>query len=167
MYFLNGDRIYIKPVTGRTSMDEQLMDCLGQLARKNKAKKIYKLNFFADTPSSEIYQQIKYKLEKLATVIFNSPVIVSLISQSPLTCKILVEAFYYDSSVWKSFFFKDEYGAAILFNRGNTEILIGNLQDSSHGFCKINAEKIFTSFSTLLEKYQFPVSSIVRQWNYI
>ncbi len=167
MYFLNGDRIYIKPANACTSLDNQLIDCLGQLKKINSGKKIFKLNFFADTPSDEIYEQLQAKVKQLVSEKFQTPVICGLIAQPPLTCRILVEAFYYDATLWEKELITDNYGSAMLFKRNETEVLIGQVQSRSFAGCRTNAETTFAAFDRLLQNAGLPVRSIIRQWNYI
>ena len=91
MYFLNGDRIYIKPADGSLSLDAQLEDCLTQMDKINSGKKIFKVNFFADTSTMEGYGKLQNKLESVAKSKIGSPLICGLIAQPPLTCHILAE----------------------------------------------------------------------------
>lgn len=167
MYFLNGDRIYIKPRDDLASLNEQLTDCLEQVEQINAGMKIFKLNFFADTSSYEAYQRMQLEIEDMVFDKLQTPVVFSIISQSPLTCQVLVEAFYYDVSLWKSFFLTERNGQAMLFKRGNAEVLAGNVQARFHTSCRMNAEQAFASVKGFLERVNFPVNSIVRQWNYI
>ncbi|HDR50062.1 MAG TPA: hypothetical protein ENN90_00375, partial [Mariniphaga anaerophila] len=110
MYFLNGDRIYIKPETGCASIENQLLSCIQQLHQINSGKRIFKLNFFADTPSEKAYNNLRVKLEKMVSEKFETPVICALIAQPPLTCRILVEAFYFDPELWNQEFIGSEHG---------------------------------------------------------
>ena len=100
MYFLNGDRIYIKPDNGCKSRDEQLQNCLEKLQQINSGKKVFKINFFVDTPSGETYESLRREVKKLISARFSTPVISGVIAQPPLTCKVVVEAFYFDPSLW-------------------------------------------------------------------
>jgi enamine deaminase RidA (YjgF/YER057c/UK114 family) len=167
MYFLDGDRIYIKPYNNRASIGEQLNDCIGQLGQINGRKKIFKLNFFADTSSDKSYDDLRAKITKLVLSHFTTPVITSVIAQPPLTCKVLVEAFYYDAYLWDSLFIPREKGMVMHFRHEGAEILIGNVQDASHKSCRENAEAAFTAFGDILDNAGFPVNSIIRQWNYV
>jgi enamine deaminase RidA (YjgF/YER057c/UK114 family) len=167
MYFLGGDRIYIKPSRSRASLVDQLSDCLGQLDQINEGKKIFKLNFFADTSSDNSYHELQVIINELLSDRFTTPVIKSVIAQPPLTCKVLVEAFYYDDSSWNSFYIPGQNSIAMLFRREGTEILIGNIQAASGKSCRENAEFAFSTFKNLLKSNGFPVNSIVRQWNYV
>jgi len=167
MYFLGGDRIYIKPVRNRVSLIEQLSDCLGQLDQINEGKKIFKLNFFADTSSDKSYHDLLAKINELLSDRFTTPVIKSVIAQPPLTCKVLIEAFYYDASRWDSVYIPEQNGVAMLFSREGTEILIGNIHAASGKKCRENAEFAFSTFADILKSKRFPVNSIVRQWNYV
>jgi hypothetical protein len=167
MYFLNGDRIYIKPQNSCAGFDNQLLDCLFQLKNFNASKKIFKLNFFVDTTSEEDYQNLSAKLEKQVAEKFPSPVVVCLIAQPPLTCRVLVEAFYYDSTLWQAGLIHDKNGTAILFKRKKTEVLIGNVQSNGINTCRKNAEIAFSALEGLLQQAALPVDSVIRQWNYI
>jgi hypothetical protein len=167
MYFLNGDRIYIKPENGSSSPENQLNDCLSQLDRINSGKKIFKLNFFVDTSSGAAYKQLQKKLEELVSRRFQTPVICGLIAQPPLTCRILVEAFYYDATQWKNKIIISKNGAAMLFQRDNARVLVGHAQAQSSAGCSEDTTSAFKTFGGLLEEAGLPVQSVMRQWNYI
>jgi len=167
MYFLNGDRIYIKPDNGCKSQNEQLQNCLEKLKQINSGKKVFKINFFADTSSDEAYEKLQTNLKQLVSARFSTPVITDVIAQPPLTCKVVVEAFYYDPTLWVSKMIEMEHGAAMLFRRDETEILVGTVQDNASKNCLENSENAFGAFGKLLDNFGFPVNSIIRQWNYL
>jgi enamine deaminase RidA (YjgF/YER057c/UK114 family) len=167
MYCLNGDRIYIKPADGSTSLDNQLQDCLLQLKNINSGKRIFKLNFFADTVSDEGYLQLKTRLQQLVGSSFETPVICGLIAQPPLTCRILVEAFYFDAALWEQVYIPGDDSSAMLFKRESTEVLIGHVQAFEKSGCRENAAKAFAAFDQLLKKSGIPLRAVIRQWNYI
>ncbi len=167
MYFLNGDRIYIKPDSGCKSQEEQLNDCLRKLKQINSGKKVFKVNFFVDTSSDESYNKLRKEIKQLILSRYSTPVITSVIAQPPLTCKVIAEVFYYDPSIWIAKMIEMEYGAAMLFRRGDTAILLGTVQDNVSRNCRKNAENVFGAFGKLLANFKFPVNSILRQWNYL
>jgi hypothetical protein len=100
MYFLNGDRIYINPKNSCKTLDEQLHNCLLQLTKINSGKKIFKLNFFVDTDSNDNYLQLQQKIQSEVGNKFSDQIILSVIAQPPLTCKIIIEASFFDPAVW-------------------------------------------------------------------
>ena len=167
MYFLNGERIYIKPKNGCKSFDEQIQDCFQQLSEINTGQKIFKLNFFVKTSSKQEYIALFTRLEKEVLTHFASPVIFSLLAQSPLTCKVIVEACYYDPEEWYFEFLGNRNGGAALFKKNDTLILIGNTQSYSFSGIKQNSENAFVVLTDIFTKANFPVKTIVRQWNYI
>jgi enamine deaminase RidA (YjgF/YER057c/UK114 family) len=167
MYFLNGDRIYIKPDNGCKSQDEQLQNCFRKLKQINSGRKVFKVNFFVDTPTDESYNKLRKEIKQLISSRYSTPVITSVIAQPPLTSKVIAEVFYYDPSIWISEMIEMEHGAAMLFKRNDTEILVGTLQDNASKNCRENAENVFGAFGRLLNNFDFPVHSIVRQWNYL
>ncbi|WP_372950590.1 hypothetical protein [Mariniphaga sp.] len=167
MYFLNGDRIYIKPETGCASLDAQLLNCFEQLQKINSGKQIFKLNFFAEVSSKENYVKLQSQLQRLVAEKFQNPVICALIAQPPLTCRILVEAFYFDPALWKQEFIHSENGSAMLFKRENASVLIGNAQSDNSSGCRQNAETVFNSFENLLKRAGIKFHSVIRQWNYM
>jgi enamine deaminase RidA (YjgF/YER057c/UK114 family) len=167
MYFLNGDRIYIKPETGCASLDDQLLNCFEQLQNINSGKRIFKLNFFAEVSSKENYVKLQSQLQRLVAEKYRIPVICALIAQPPLTCRILVEAFYFDPNLWKQEFIQSEHGSAMLFKRENARVLIGNVQSDTSSGCRENSHKVFNSFDKLLSRAGLNFRSVVRQWNYI
>jgi enamine deaminase RidA (YjgF/YER057c/UK114 family) len=167
MHFLNGGRIYIKPANIYASTGEQLADCIIQLTEFNQVKKIFKLNFFAEVASAEAYIHLKNSILKQIAKEFSRPLICGLIAQAPLNCRILAEAFYYDEQLWQQELIQEESFSAVHFKRNDTRVLTGQIQSSSLAVCRRNAEEVFSLMGRLLEKTQFPVSSVIRQWNYI
>jgi enamine deaminase RidA (YjgF/YER057c/UK114 family) len=167
MYFLNGERIYIKPKNGCASTDDQILSCFEQLQQINSGKQIYKLNFFADTPTKENYRQLRDQLKETVAKRFNTPVICGLIAQPPLTCRILVEAFYFDPSLWNAEFIFAENGSAALLQREGTKVLVGHSHAAAHSCCLENADAAFTTFEGLLKQAGLSFGSVIRQWNYI
>jgi enamine deaminase RidA (YjgF/YER057c/UK114 family) len=167
MYFLNGDHIYIKPIKKYASVKEELSDCLEQLEHINEGKKIFRLNFFAGISGAGDYQQLKKHISKAVAGTFSWPVVFSLIAQAPFEGNIIVEVFYYDTTLWQFSVIEHEGGEAVLFRRGDTVVLAGSVQDNTGNCCRANAEKAFSSFGRLLKQALFPVNTIVRQWNYI
>jgi len=167
MYFLNGDRLYIKPKSGCVTREEQLQNCLQQIKKINSGKKIFKLNFFVDTASNEDYQEFQQYIRNEVAGFFSDPVILGFLAQPPLTCKIIVEAFFYETALWQAEFISEGTNAAIKFQREETEILIGTVQANHQQGCRKNAGTAFADVDTILTTAQFPVHSIVRQWNYL
>jgi len=167
MYFLNGDRIYIKPKKACGTLDEQIENCLSQLKDINSGKSIFKLNFFVDTVSDEDYSRLQTNVKKQISKIFDEEIIQGFIAQPPITCKIIVEAFYYDPSVWNLQLIRSGINSSALFTNGETKILVGNVQANSNSACKINSEKAFDSLIEIFNAAHFPIKSIVRQWNYL
>jgi enamine deaminase RidA (YjgF/YER057c/UK114 family) len=167
MYFLNGDHIYIKPGRGLASVSEELRDCFEQLEHINEGKKIFRLDFFARTGSVEEYQELNNYIARIVEDTFSWPVIFSLIAQAPFTGNVIVEAFYYDSALWQFNKVEDSGGEAIIFRRGDVEVLAGSVREYSRISCRENAKEAFSSVGRLLDKTGFPVNAIVRQWNYI
>jgi hypothetical protein len=167
MYFLNGDRIYIKPNSGCGTRDEQLQNCLQQLTKINSGKKIFKLNFFVDTASDDDYQEFQQHIRNEVARSFFESIILGFFAQPPLTCKIIVEAFFYETALWQAEFILEGTNAAIKFQREETEILIGTVQANLQKGCRKNAETAFAVVNSLFSASQFQVNSIVRQWNYL
>ena len=115
MYFIDGNRIYIKPESGCGSLNEQLQNCLQQLGQINSEKKIFKLNFFVDTASGKVYMELTKSIQQEVKSRFSEEIILNFIAQPPLTCRIIIEAFYYDASKWQARFINHENNSAILF----------------------------------------------------
>ncbi len=167
MHFLNGGRMYIKPDQQCRSAEQQLSNCLLQLEQLSLKKRIYKLNFFSGTTSFHDYQRLKEKVEGQVAVRLPAPVLCSLISQPPLTCHILAEVFYTGESLWKRELHLCEKGSVLVFEREGAGILIGQVQVNNAGSCNTSASAAFRSMEKLLDKTGFPLSSVLRQWNYI
>jgi enamine deaminase RidA (YjgF/YER057c/UK114 family) len=167
MYFLNGDRIYINPKNSCKTLDEQLHNCLLQLTKINSGKKIFKLNFFVDTVSNYTYLQLQQKIQAEVDIIFSDQILLSVIAQPPLTCKIIIEACFYDPSVWQTTPVLDGNNGAVLFQNENSKVLIGSVQSFSNQSCKENSEQVFDGLLHVFNLARFPLNTIVRQWNYI
>ncbi|WP_346861434.1 hypothetical protein [uncultured Draconibacterium sp.] len=167
MYFLNGDRLYIKPKHRCGTVDDQIQSCLSQLTQINSGKKIFKLNFFVDAESDEAYADLNAKIKSQVESQFPTDIILSLIAQPPLSCKIIVEAFLFNPSIWSSKTIKKGGDSAMLFEKETTRILIGNVQSNEKKGYRNDAEKTFSTLSTIFSEVNFPIKSIVRQWNYL
>ncbi|TNF46140.1 MAG: hypothetical protein EP310_00715 [Bacteroidetes bacterium] len=167
MYFLNGDRIYIKPVKVCGTFSDELQNCLLQLKNINSVKKIFKLNFFIEANSKEEYFQFQQTIQQEVYNLFSSEILISILAQPPLTGKLIVEACFYDPHFWKvEIILKGENGA-VLFEQEDSRILIGNVQSNENAECRLNSESAFCRLSEIFATVGFPINSIVRQWNYI
>ncbi|MDX8340666.1 hypothetical protein SLH46_15830 [Draconibacterium sp. IB214405] len=167
MYFLNGDRTYIKPENACGDLTAQLESCLKQLEKINSGKRIFKLNFFVDTNSNSEYDQLLKDLRIQVKELIGSEILLSFISQPPLSCKVIVEAYYYDPENWDCQMLSEGENSTALFLNGTTEILLGTVHANQNSNCKLNAEKAFDDLVETFEEAQFPLYSIVRQWNYL
>lgn len=167
MYFLNGDRIYIKPENTCGTEEEQLQNCLLQLTKINSGKQIFKVNFFVDSESDDAYNKLKSSIRSKVDNLFSEKIIQGFIAQPPLSCKIVVEAFFYDPKLWNAKFVLKEDGEAALFTRDNAQILIGSVQCNSFSGCKNNTEKAFAGLIEIFNDVFFPLNTIVRKWNYL
>ncbi len=167
MHFLNGERIYIKPaVSGNATREEQLGNCLQQL-EEIKSGQVFKLNFFVDITSDDDYNKFQQQVKEQVLHYYVEPVILGFLTQPPLTCKVIIEAFFYDSEKWQAEFFSKKESVAIKFCKEDTEVLIGTVQANSGHGCRKDAEDAFVALHHVLLDSKFPVSSIVRQWNYL
>ncbi len=167
MYFLDGDRTYIKPEKACGTINEQINSCIGQLKQLNSGKQIFKLNFFIDSESDKAYNALKTEIEEKVELELQSDIITTLIAQPPLTCKIIVEAFYFDTSFWENKVIEVNGSRAVRFKKDKTEFLIGTVQADSKISYEADSKQAFKKLSSLLSLSGFPVNSIVRQWNYL
>lgn len=167
MYFLDGNRLYIKPESGCGTLASQLQNILSQLQKFNSNQKIFKLNFFVDTDSEDEYRVLVNNIHNQVADTFTEDIIQNFIAQPPLTCRIIVEAFFYDAAKWEARFITYGNDSAMLFRKENTEFLIGNVQANLKKGCHQNAELVFINLGKMLGLVNFPVNSIIRQWNYI
>lgn len=167
MYFLNGDRIYVKPRLLNSGLNTQIDDCLQQLDEIIDGKKIFKLNFFVDTDSESDYNKLQKALRLKINQYIDKDVLVSLIAQPPLTEKVIIEAFYYDSTLWNCQIFIEGDNSMALFRNESCRVLLGSVQANRNTNCRINSEKVFEDLQEMFSVARFPVDSIVRQWNYI
>lgn len=167
MHFLNGDRTYIKPGNACGNVNQQLQNCLEQLGEINSGKRIYKLNFFVDTISNSEYDKLLAAVRNNVNDLVGTSVLISFIAQAPLSCKVIVEAYYYDPEHWDYHMISEGENGTILFRNGVTEILLGTIHANENSSCKLNAEKAFDELVETFEEAQFPLNTIVRQWNYL
>jgi hypothetical protein len=167
MYFLNGDRIYIKPVKVCGTFDEELRNCLLQLENINSGKKIFKLNFFINANSKEEYIHFQQIIHQEVFNFFSDEILLSVLAQPPLTGKLIVEACYYDTQFWETIFISKGENGAVLFRQNESQILIGNVQSYESESCRLNSEKAFSRLTEIFDSLDFEINSIVRQWNYI
>ena len=167
MYFLNGDRTYIKPENACKGLGLQLQNCLEQLEKVNSGKRVFKLNFFVDTNSNSEYDKLLKDVRIQVKELIGSEMLISFISQAPLSCKVIVEAYYYDPENWDCQMLSEGENSTALFLNGTTEILLGTVHANQNSDCKLNAEKAFDELVETFEEAQFPLNSIVRQWNYL
>lgn len=167
MYFLNGDRIFIKSVVQNVDLNEQIEDCLRQLGNINSGKKIFKLNFFVDTDSESDYCALQKQIRKRVSKVIGKEVLISLIAQPPLVGKVIVEAFYFDSGLWDCQVFTEGDNGMALFRNASCTVLCGTVQANCNSSCRLNAEKAFDDLVEMFSTARLPLCSIVRQWNYI
>lgn len=167
MYFLDGDRIYIKPERACSTLEEQVESCCMKLLKINSGKRIFKLNFFVDTESDEAYAALRAQVKKRVAGLFSENILLSFIAQPPLTCKIIVEAFYYDPAVWHMQSVSEGENGTAIFRNQNARIVVGNVRSNQNISCRGNSEKAFETLSDVLEKAGFSLENIVRQWNYL
>lgn len=167
MYFLGGDRIYIKPGHACGTFNEQVEDCLMQLHRINSGKRIFKLNFFVDTVSGKDYNAMKTHLQSRVMEEFSGDLILTFIAQPPLTCRIIVEAFYYDTETWRLHTLMSGDSAAALFDNGTTQFLVGKVQSNGQRSCQASSEIAFAALNKILQEADFGIHHIIRQWNYL
>ena len=167
MYFLNGDRIYIKPVKVCGTFEEELRNCVLQLENINSGKKIFKLNFFIDANSKEEYIQFQQIIHREVNTFFSDEILLSVLAQPPLTGKLIVEACFYDTQFWETTFISKGENGAVLFRQNESQILIGNVQSYESDSCRLNSEKAFSRLTEIFDSLDFEINSIVRQWNYI
>ncbi len=167
MFFLHGDRIYIKPGHACGTVKEQIEDCLLQVKKINSGKKIFKLNYFVDTKSDEDYAGLMELVQARVDELFTEKFVQNFIAQPPLTCKVVIEAFYYDPSVWKMKTISIGDNNAAIFEQGNTRFLVGMVQSNHDASCHVNAEMAFTDLSSLLAQAGMEMKNIIRQWNYL
>lgn len=167
MHFLGGERLFIKPSNSNLSTTDQLNDCIQQLKALNQDLELYKINVFIDSDSPEDYIQQHNAFHKAIVLEFPNPLLISVIAQPPLTCRIIIEAFYFDQRNWICSHQSTSHGSAKFFTRGGDEFLIGTLQANKGDKAFENSKDVFETLANNLKANQFPVKSIIRQWNYI
>lgn len=167
MYFLNGDRIYIKPVRVCGTFLEELQNCLLQLNNINSEKKVFKLNFFIEVYSKEDYTHFREIIHNEVFSIFSDEILLSVLAQPPISGKLIVEACFYDQHFWNTTFISKGENGAVLFQQHESKILIGNVQSYESKSCRFDSEKAFSRLNEIFNSVNFEINSIVRQWNYI
>lgn len=167
MYFLGGDRIYIKPQQAGDSLEEQIQNGLAQLQQINSEKKVFKLNFFVDTASDNDYRDLKSAVLKEIRQRFSDEFLVSFIAQPPLNRKVIIEAFYYDPASWQKTVVTVGENKAAQFENAHTRFLIGVTAANDGANCRENTLEAFSALQQVFAKQEFKICDIVRQWNYL
>lgn len=167
MYFLNGDRIYIKPVKVCGTFNEELQNCLLQLTNIKSGKKIFKLNFFIDVCLKEDYIHFQQIIHREVYNLFSDEILLSVLAQPPISGKLIIEACFYDPHFWNTKLVSKGENGAVLFQQQDSRILIGNVQSYEEDSCRINSENAFSGLTEIFNSVNFEIHSIVRQWNYI
>lgn len=167
MYFLNGDRIYIKPAKVCGTFEDELQNCILQLGNINSGKKVFKLNFFINAGSKDEYVYFRNIIHSQVFAVYNDKILLSVLAQPPITGKLIVEACFYDPGYWKTSFVSNGENGAVLFQQEESRILIGNVQAYESESCRVNSEMAFSQLTNIFNSVDFPINSIVRQWNYI
>lgn len=167
MHFLGGERVFIRPHTNHLSLNDQLEDCLTQLRELNQDLELYKINFFVDSSSASAYSQTRKTLLETVSNEFQTSLLISVIAQPPLTCNIMIEAFFYNQKEWICENYTNTLGNSKLFIKEDSEFLIGTLQANHSRSATENSELVFEALRKNLNSLQFPINSIIRQWNYI
>jgi len=167
MYFLNGNRIYIKPESGKASPEVQLKSCINKLAEINSSKQVFKINFFVDRDLFEASEDFRKMMKEDITRSLGHRMMLSYISQPPMKCSVIAEVFFYDPAIWKAEYVSHPQGEAVLFAKENTRFLIGFVQSRVKSSCRIQAEESFLAMRELLATRKFHIGSVIRQWNYI
>lgn len=167
MYFLNGDRIYIKPVKVCGTFIEELQNCLLQLDSINSGKKIFKLNFFIEANTKEDYICFQQIIHREIYNLFSDEILLSVLAQPPISGKLIVEACFYDPQFWNTTLVSKGENGAVLFQQHDSRILIGNVQSYESESCRFDSENAFSRLTVIFSSVNFEINSIVRQWNYI
>jgi hypothetical protein len=167
MYFLNGDRIYIKPVKVCGTFSEELQNCLIQLNKINSGKKIFKLNFFIEANTKEDYICFQQIIHREIYNLFSDEILLSVLAQPPISGKLIVEACFYDPQFWNTILVSKGENGAVLFQQQDSRILIGNVQSYESESCRVDSENAFSRLTEIFSSVNFEINSVVRQWNYI
>jgi hypothetical protein len=167
MYFLNGDRIYIKPVKVCGTFIEELQNCLLQLKNVNSGKKIFKLNFFIEANTKDDYNCFQQIIHREIYNLFSDEILLSVLAQPPISGKLIVEACFYDPQFWNTTLVSKGENGAVLFQQHDSSILIGNVQSYESESCRVDSEIAFSRLTEIFNSVNFEINSIVRQWNYI
>ncbi|HZH71592.1 MAG TPA: hypothetical protein VFD91_03790 [Mariniphaga sp.] len=166
MFILDGGSYCLLPSQFSITFNEQLADCLDQL-KNNSQSQIYKVNFFVDVNSAGNYQSIKQLLEKEVLNYFSSPVLCNVIAQCPANGNILAEVHYFDDKIWNQKLIVADQGTALLFQKEDVSVVVGQVQSSDFGSCHKNSHCAFTVMKGLLKLVGFEMNNVMRQWNYI
>ena len=167
MHFLGGEREFIKPGNTDSSIYEQVDECIATLNNCCPPGNIYKLNFFVSTSDSEDYHATQSHITKSVKEKFGNEILINVIAQAPLTRKVILEVFIFDSKKWQKELIDHADGKAILFSVQNTRFLLGSVQANGKHSCIEQSEKCFSAMQGILLVADFTVDNIIRQWNYI
>ncbi len=166
MNFIGGDRFFIESSHPESPVFTQIQDCIHNLCW-NKTGTVYKLNFFVRTNSGAGYLEIQEFIQTLDLSEPEKPVLLNVIAQAPFGKDVIIEVFTYNPDVWAIDSFTGEFSRAIRFSRDDTTFLFGISQANMNFTCMELSEVSFQAMDCILNHSGFPLSSVIRQWNYI
>lgn len=167
MHFLGGEREFIKPGNTECSIFDQVDECIEELKKCCAQENIYKLNFFIATSDSDDYHKTQLFISEKVNLTLGNEILVNVIAQAPLTRKVILEVFIFNSKSWQKELIKHSLGKAILFSSADNRFLIGTAQANGNHNRVVQSEKCFFAIQEMLDRTKFSMDNIIRQWNYI
>jgi hypothetical protein len=132
---------------------------------------ILRLAFFGTPPTNEEYLNRKRIIhEKIHQKFGDKMPTISYVSQPPLDAPLILEAHSYvpETSDKLSFQLYKEIPYVVLENEDMRMLFAGGFQsDVVNQSIQQQSVEVFRLLSEVLEREQFPINSIIRQWNYI
>ena len=134
-------------------------------------KPLLRLTFFGMPKSNEQFVErreiLNRKIEAFAN---NSEPVLSYVCQPPLSGKLVLEAHYYEPEAGDAISYRRfrNFPYVVLENSCGRFLFAGGFHgDVLNQSVLQQSDTIFTLIDALLKQEQFPINSIVRQWNYI
>jgi len=141
---------------------------LARLKKETTDKRILKATFFIDIRNRKSYDWWTKRLNKLTERIFEDPLLVTVIPQSPIDAELYLEAWYLNHSEDRVHVEKFENGQMmnISCRENRYQLLVVSAYSLSGNTIK-DAESCFQQIQKTIDDWHYPLNQMFRHWNYI
>lgn len=163
------DKIHYHIFTAKSADFDAMVDEL--LARLPQDEKIFRLAFFGMPADNEQYVSRRITLrEKIRRYYDNHEPVLSYVSQPPLDAMLILEVHSYKPDADDRILYRHFKGFpyVVLENNDGRFLFCGGFHGDVINFgIGQQAAEVFRMTGEVMRREGFPVSSIIRQWNYI